>query len=146
MNKYGRRFWVALLASSVVMYLMSYCWHGLFLNDYSMIHVSQSVFLAAAAVVYLFIGLVVCRAFLLTPLDRISKHPIVRGPIAGVMTGFLMFLVVLVVGITYSRHASLEYLLLDLVWQILEQTVGGVIVGLAYMFVYEPAPELEEEE
>ncbi|TND02862.1 MAG: hypothetical protein FD123_4009 [Bacteroidetes bacterium] len=149
MNKYGKRFWVSLIASSLVMYGLSYCWHGLFLNDYSMMNVSQGIFLAAASVVYLFISLLVCRAFLLVQLDRISKHPMVRGPLAGALAGVLMFMIVVVVGITYSRNASVQYLALDLVWQIIEQTIGGVVVGLVYMYVYEPLPErmtFEDEE
>jgi len=149
MSKYGRRFWVSCLTSALLMYGLSYVWHGIFLNDYKIMNFPQGVFLAAAAVVYLFIGALVTRLFLFKQLDSVSRHPLLRGPVAGALCGLLMFLLVLVVGITFSRQSSTEYLLLDLVWQVLEQTLGGFAVGLSYMFVYEPLPEritVEEEE
>lgn len=141
MSKYGRRFWIAWLASSVGMYGLSYVWHGIFLNDYKIMNFPQGIFLAAAGVVYLFIGLLLTRFFISKWLDRISRQPLIRGMATGFGLGVIVYLVVLVAGVSFSRDESMQDLLLDLVWQPVEQTVGGGLVGLVFMFVFEPIPE-----
>lgn len=149
MIKYGRRFWISWLTSALAMYGLSYFWHGIFLNDYKIMHFPHGIFLAAAAVVYLFISLLITRFFISKMLDRISRQPLLRGMATGFAMGVIVYLVVLVAGVSFSRDESMQDLLLDLVWQPVEQTVGGIIVGLVYMFVYEPIPDRirpEEEE
>lgn len=149
MIKYGRRFWISWLTSALAMYGLSYFWHGIFLNDYKIMHFPQGIFLAASAVVYLFISLLITRFFISKLLDRISRQPLVRGMATGFGMGILVYFIVLVAGVSFSRDESMQDLLLDLVWQPVEQTIGGAIVGLVYMFVYEPIPDKirpEEEE
>lgn len=149
MSKYGRRFFISCLLSSVLMYGISYLWHGVILNDYVIMNFPKGIFLTAAAFVYLFIGVLVSRAFLFPQLDKISRHPLARGPIAGALVGLLMFMIVMVVGAAFTRSSGLQDIVLNLGWQVVEQAFGGFFVGLVYMFVYEPMPfpiHPEEEE
>ena len=123
------------------MYGLSYLWHGVFLNDYRIMHFPQGLFMVAAAIVYLFVGLLITRFFISKLLDRFTRHPLLRGMITGFGCGVIVYLTVLVAGVSFSRDASMQDLLLDLVWQPFEQTLGGALVGLVYMLVYEPIPE-----
>lgn len=138
MRKYGKRYFISLLASSIVMYGLSYCWHGLFLNDYQLIQYPLGIFLAAAAVAYLMIGALLGRLFIAPQLDRVSRHPLLRGPVAGVLTGVAVYVLALVIGVTYNKELDLKFIVMDVVWQAIEQAIGGFVTGLVYMFVYEP--------
>jgi len=49
-----------------------------------------------------------------------------------------------VVGVSFSTGSNLENLLLDIVWQIIEQSVGGIVVGIVHLFVFDPSVRFED--
>lgn len=126
------------LASSIVMFGLSYLWHGVFLNDYELIQYPKGIFISASAIVYLFIGLLLSRIFIADFLDKISRHPLLRGPAAGFAAGIMVYLIALVIGVTYNKGLDMKYIVMDVVWQGVEQAIGGLFVGLSYMFIFEP--------
>lgn len=143
--KYGRRFWISWLTSSMVMFGLSYCWHGIILNDYALLSFPIGIFIAAASVAYLFIGALVSRAYMVRFFDKLAEHPLARGPLVGAVCGLVVYALSLVVGITFSKHLDLKDLMLDVPWQVFEQAFGGVIVGLVHLLVFEPFFVPEEE-
>jgi hypothetical protein len=141
----SKRFFISCLASSLVMFIMSYIWHGLVLTDFSRLSYSKHLFLFFAALVYLIIGFVVAKSIDFKILEKYFKRkPIIRGAISGGMCGVAFFLIATVVGISFSTGSKIENLLLDVTWQIIEQTIGGVVVGIAHIFVYDPSVHLED--
>lgn len=135
------------------MFGLSYFWHGVFLNDYQLFmdnHQPGSfqliVYIGAAAIAYLFIGFLVGKAFQLKFFDKISEHPLLRGPAAGFACGLLVYVISIVVQINLTRGLEAKSMFLDFVWQGIEQSVGGFVVGLVYMFVFEPFHGAAEEE
>jgi hypothetical protein len=143
---YGKRFFISWIISSVLMFGLSYLWHGVVLNDYSQISYPLGIYLTAAAVAYLFIGFLVGRAFVIPFFDRISRHPLLRGPAIGFACGMLVYVISMVVQVSINKDMNLKYFLLDFTWQGIEQAFGGFIVGLVYMTVFEPLPFPVEEE
>lgn len=147
MNIYGKRFIISWICTTIVMFGLSYLWHGVFLYDYAMISYPIGIYLTAAAIAYIFIGFLVTRAFLLPVFDKISRHPLLRGPAIGFACGVMVYIVATVVHVTFNKDMDLKYLLLDITWQGIEQAFGGFIVGLVYMLVYEPSKyHVEEKE
>lgn len=128
------------------MFGLSYCWHGLFLNDYQLITYPLGIYLTAAAIVYLLIGFLMGRAFTMKLFDKISQHPLLRGPAVGFACGILVYLVATVVHVNFTKDLDLKYMLLDITWQGIEQGIGGLLVGIVYMTVFEPFPHPEMEE
>jgi hypothetical protein len=61
-------------------------------------------------------------------------HPLLRGSAAGIGIGLMIYMIALVIGVTLSRVVSLEYLLFDVCWQCIEQALGGLFIGLIYMY------------
>lgn len=53
---YGKRFMIAWICTTLVMFGLSYLWHGLFLNDYNLISYSKVVYFSFATVAYIFVG------------------------------------------------------------------------------------------
>lgn len=140
-----KRFFISWLAASAAMFLVSYVWHGIFLTDYSRLSYPVEIFLISASIVYLIIGFVVAKAIdLQYLLDNFNRKPILRGALSGAACGFMFFLMATVVGISFSTGSNIENLLLDVCWQIVEQTIGGIVVGLVHIFVYEPSASFED--
>jgi protein-S-isoprenylcysteine O-methyltransferase Ste14 len=135
------------ILSSLTMFGLSYIWHGIILNDYAILAYPFQIYLVSAAVVYLVIGFLLTRIFIAEFLDRISDKAIPRGLAAGAALGIIVYMVALVVGVTFNSGMELKYLLLDVVWQTAEQCLGGLVVGLVYLLVYEFIPlPMEQEE
>lgn len=141
----NKRFLFSWLFSSIVMYLLSYAWHGMFLNDYEKLNYPKEIFLVFAIFVYLIIGLLVARAtdasFLL---KKFKRKPLVRGVIAGASCGLALFIMSIVVGISFSSTAQLQNILFDLCWQVIEQTLGGVVVAIVHYSIFDPSVIFED--
>lgn len=140
-----KRFFISWLAASAIMFFISYVWHGLFLTDYSRLSYPQEVFLVIASIVYLILGFVVAKAIDTKMLEvHFKRKPIMRGAISGAACGFTFFLIATVVGVSFSTTSNIPNLLLDVTWQIVEQTIGGIAVGVVHLFVYDPSVSFED--
>lgn len=137
MRTYGKRFFIGWILCAIVMFGLSYLWHGVFLYDYDLITYNKAIYFTAASIAYIFIAFMVNRAFLIPWFDKISRHPLLRGPAVGFACGVLVYIVATVVHVTFNKDMDLKYLILDITWQGIEQAFGGFVVGLVYMLVYE---------
>lgn len=142
----SRRFLISWIASSLTMYLLSYVWHGIFLTDFSRLAYPKGLFLFFAAIVYLIIGFIVAKAIDVKILEaRFRRKPFLRGAISGAVCGICFFLIATVVGVSFSTGSKIENLALDISWQIVEQTIGGLVVGAAHFFVFDPSSFQEDQ-
>jgi hypothetical protein len=133
---------VSWIIAAVLMYVAFYFWHGVFLNDLNRITFSKGLFLGLAALVYLVISFVLYKTCESKLLEKYISHPMLRGIISGFMIGFVLFAVVTVLGISFSKNINVTYILADCAWQIAEQVIGGLIIGLGKILIFEPIPEL----
>ena len=142
---FSKRFIISCIASSLVMFLLSYVWHGILLTDFSRLTYSKHLFLFFAAVVYIILGFVVSMAVDSKVLDKhFKRRPVIRGAISGAVCGVALFMIATVVGISFSTGSKLENMLLDITWQVIEQTLGGIVAGLTHVFVYDAASHVED--
>lgn len=140
----NKRFFISCIASSLVMFVLSYVWHGMVLTDFSRLSYPRELFFIFAALVYVIIGFVVTKAFEFKFLEtRFRRKPIIRGALAGAMCGLAFFLIVTVLGVSFETGSKIQNLVLDVSWQTVEQTLGGIVVGLAHIFVFDPQAHLE---
>lgn len=120
------------------MFGASYLWHGVILTDFERMAYPKGIFLSVAALVYLLISFVVNKAYEMKFLsDRFPKMILVKGLIAGAICGALMFMVTMVVGVSFSNTLTIGNILLDLSWQMVEQSIGGAAIGGVHFFVYD---------
>ena len=145
MAKYGKRFLIGWIISSLSMFGLSYLWHGVFLNDYQLITYPLGIYLVCAAVAYLLIGFLVSRAFIIEYFDKVTRHPLGRGPFIGFICGVLVYIIATVVHVTFNKDMDLKYLFLDIFWQGVEQAFGGLMIGIVYMLVYEHTHHVGDE-
>ncbi len=118
------------------MYIVSYLWHGLALTDLQELTIPLGLYLALAGMVYLVIGLAL----------TIGTHKAVqyeyislKGPfpfsaaLIGAALGFFVYLVIFVLGMTFTKHGMM-HVVVDIVWQMFEQGIGGLAVSLGIIW------------
>ncbi len=140
--QYSLRFFISWIVAAIVMYAAFYTWHGIFLNDLDNINFPKAVFMGLAALVYLVISYIMYRAYSSKLLSRISSY-FLKGILVGAVLGFVLFAVVTVLGISFTKHITLTYLLADCAWQVIEQCFGGIIICVCQFLIFEPRPELD---
>ena len=140
-----KRFLISWIASSIVMFLLSYVWHGVFLTDFSRLSYPKELFLFFAVFVYLIIGFIVAKAIDVKLTENYFKRrPVLKGALTGAVLGFTFFIISTVVGVSFSTGSKLENLLLDVSWQVIEQSIGGAVVGIAHFFVFDSSAVIED--
>ncbi len=132
--KLNTRFFISWILGSIVMYALFYMWHGVFLNDFKKINFPMTWLLIFTSVAYITISFLTYAVFESKPMKNVYNF-FVRGIMSGALVGFIIFIVSTVVTISISRHLSAQHLILDCVWQITEQTIGGILMATVKVFV-----------
>ena len=135
--QYSSRFYISWLASAILMYASFVVWHGFFLNDLSYITFSKPLFFGLAGFVYLVISYLLYRVYEAKIFDRYFYGGVLRGVTAGFIIGVILFAIIAVLGISFTKYVNTTYLLADCLWQIAEQMIGGVVIGFGKLFLFE---------
>lgn len=131
-NLLERRFFLAWLLGAIVMYLASYAWHGVFLNDFARLTYPKDILLMSFALIYLITALVVVLMVKFVPF-KITHFK--KGVLFGCGAGFFLYLVAFSFGITFYASPAIEHILFDLAWQTIEGGMGGATIGGTYAVV-----------
>lgn len=133
---FRRRILFPWLLSAVVMMGISYAWHGLALTDISDLKIELWLYLVLTGLAYLFIGLVLTLAVhLLIEREWISMKSAfpMKTMFTGTIAGVGVYLVALASGLSFAGH-GIQHAVVDLLWQIIEQGIGGLMVGLGIVY------------
>ena len=136
----NKRFLISWLVASIVMFLASYLWHGVFLNDFARLSYPKAIFFFITSIVYLIIGFIVSKVYEIKHQSILQRKPRLKGVLTSAVCGLLIYLVTIVVGISFSKTMSPEYLLLDMGWQMFEQALGGLSIGFVHIFFTRRVP------
>ncbi|MCB9169389.1 MAG: hypothetical protein H6597_05825 [Flavobacteriales bacterium] len=132
-----RGFLVPWLLSAVVMFGLSYVWHGLALNDLQELQVPMGFYFTLAGLVYFIIGLgitlAVHQAILHQWIDLRKAFPF-TSMLVGAIIGFVVYLIVYVFGVSFTISNDMMHIAVDAIWQIVEQAVGGLMVSLGIIY------------
>ena len=130
-------FFLAWLFSALVMLGASYLWHGVILNDIERLNYPKEIYLTGSIITYLILGFVLTKIYLMKFPRPISKRPMLRGIISGASLGIVAYILSLVIGVSFSSSLTIKNILFDMTWQITEQIIGGIVVGIAYVAEFE---------
>jgi len=125
--KLNKGFFLSWILTFVFLYGISYLWHGVLLNDLSRVNYSIDFFLLLVAIVYFVISFVL--TFLIHFLEQFGKNKVRRGLMIGMPMGIFIYLITFVFGISFYSNPTLNHILFDLSWQVIEQALGGVVAG-----------------
>lgn len=138
--KLGQRFFISWISSAVIMFVLFYIWHGIFLNDFKRIQFPLTWFVTFAAFTYLIFGAGIFFLYESHLMKWIDNHW-VRGLVCGLIAGFSFFVIATIVNISITKNLSKEHLLVDCVWQMAEQSCGALIVVALKYIIREPIHE-----
>lgn len=125
--KLSKEFFLSWILTFVFLYGISYLWHGLLLNDLSRVNYSINFFLLLLAIVYFAISFVL--TFLIHFLAQFGKNKVRRGLMIGMPMGIFIYLITFIFGISFYSNPTLNHILFDLSWQVIEQAIGGAVAG-----------------
>ena len=134
--KWRKRYYGSWFIASILMFALSYLWHGIFLNDIDKITYPLGFYYGLAAFTYLCIGFIV--TMLATKVEFSSKK-YVNGAIFGGILGFFFYLLAFVLGISFTDGNELSHVAIDFMWQMVETGVGGLVAGYMYEVYVEHA-------
>lgn len=117
------------------MFTAFYLWHGWVLNDLNRLSFPVELFLIVASIVYLTIGFVVSKLYDARFIEKYNKRLFLKGFIIGALSGLFVFMITIVTGVSFSKVMSVEYILLDVSWQIIEQSIGGIAIAVIHFYV-----------
>ncbi len=137
--KLNIRFFISWIACALVMFILFYIWHGVFLNDFKRIKFPITWFVMFAALTYLIFGAGIYLLFE-SQIMRSIRSVFMRGLLCGVIAGFSLFMIATVVNISLTKHLSMQHLLVDCLWQIAEQTVGAMVIVVLRGFIHDSVP------
>ncbi len=131
-----RRILVPWLASTLVMYGLSFLWHGIALNDLRELKIPMGLYVALSAVAYLLIGLGVTFA-----MHQSIQHQWIgirqgfplKGLLLGAVFGFVVYLIAFIFGMSFTDR-KVMHILVDVLWQMVEQGFGGLVVSLGIIY------------
>jgi hypothetical protein len=118
------------------MFALSYLWHGLALTDINELRMSVGRYLILAGGAYLLIGLalsVAVRFGLSREWISLKRGFPLSCLVVGAVIGLLVYLVVFASGLSFAGH-GLRHVLVDVLWQVFEQAMGGLAVSLGMIY------------
>lgn len=118
------------------MYGLSYVWHGLALNDLKDLRVPVEFYFALSALAYAIISLVLTFA-----VHQAIQHDWISlkrafpfaAMLVGAIIGFAVYLIAYVFGMSFTGR-ELVHIVVDVLWQMVEQSLGGLAVSLGIIY------------
>jgi len=118
------------------MFGLAYLWHAYLLTDIDDIKYPLPFFLVLASIVYLLIGgaLFGIVNYLVTNKILAFNNMFPWKSMAiGAVLGFSVYLITFILGLSFNAH-GFEHIMVDFVWQMFEQAIGGLVVALAFIY------------
>jgi hypothetical protein len=136
----NKKFIISWILASLLMFGISYSWHGIYLNDVRTLNYPLTIYLISSAIAYLFIGFLLMRAYTSTFFIHLFRNFFVRGLICGATLGIVLYMTALVLGVTFTKNISLANIIIDISWQVFEQAFGGFFIATLHALVFDPVP------
>lgn len=118
------------------MFLLSWVWHGLALTDLQELPVPKPLYFGLAALVYLVIGfgltMIIHHSIQMEWVSLKTAFPLTSMAVGGA-AGFFVYLVIFVLGMSFAKH-DMMHILVDVIWQMVEQALGGLAVSLGIIY------------
>lgn len=126
------RLTISTIIGFAAMLTLFYGWHGIVLNDFSSLQYNPNIYLWLLFSLYLIVALALSLiiSIYIPRSNRFLKHTSI-----GVFAGFLIYLTAFVLGTSFS-NGRLEHVIIDFIWQMIEQGTGAAFISIYYSLVY----------
>jgi hypothetical protein len=124
------------LLAAVVMYALSFVWHGIALTDLQELRIPIALYLCLSGLVYLLIALgikmAVHHCIIHEWISLKRAFPLMSMAI-GAVVGFVVYLIVFILGMSFASR-DVVHIAVDILWQMVEQGMGGLMVSLGIIY------------
>jgi len=114
------------------MFGLFYLWHGFLLNDFKSLALPLSTYMGLAAIAYVLISLILTSLYQYVYIRKMKY----KGAMLGALLGFFIYFIAFIFGVSFNQGA-IHYVVVDFIWQMIEQGIGGVVIGFLYSLVTE---------
>ncbi len=131
-----RRILLPWLFSAVVMYALSFLWHGVALTDLQELRIPLPLYLALSGLVYVVLGLVITigvHQSIMHEWISLKRGFPLMSMLLGAAVGFVVYLLVFILGMSFASR-EVVHIVVDILWQMLEQGLGGLMVSFGLMY------------
>lgn len=118
--------------SAIIMFAISYYWHGVLLNDLEFISYDKTLFFGLLSILYLLIG--GALSFVLMAYKP-EENKVIKHFTIGVGAGFMIYLIAFVLGVSF-QGVGIEHTIVNFTWQMLEQGFGGFSISIYYIIAH----------
>jgi len=135
--KIHRGLFLPVFLSAGAMYLLSYIWHAMVLNDLNDLAVNRTPYLLMSglgyvllAVLLTFLGRYLIDAGVVDKNDPSIANAMLMGLVVGIMLGIALH----AMSLPLRGRFDTVHMLVDLGWQVVEQAIGGACAGIGIFF------------
>ncbi len=118
------------------MFLLSWVWHGLALTDLQELKIPKPLYFSLAGLVYLILGLGMTMGIhhaIHSEWISLKRAFPLSAMLVGGAVGFFVYLIIFVLGMSFAK-SGMMHVLVDVLWQMLEQGLGGLAVSLGIIY------------
>lgn len=116
---------ISVLLGALVMFFLSYTWHGVLLNDFKFLQYDRNIFLGLLALLYLFISGGISFVLMLYKPEEYKSFKHIS---IGIIVGFIINLIIFVLGLSLAGK-GLANNVINFTWQMFEQGFGALIIS-----------------
>jgi H+/Cl- antiporter ClcA len=118
---------------------LTFLWHNYVLHDFERLNRSKTKLLILSAIIAFIISFVMIKLYELDILVRLLKEkPLLRGLIVGVVCGLGYFFISTSLGFSFNTSDDFKNRVVDLIYQVFEQTIGGIVIAMVDISLYDP--------
>ena len=128
----AKKMLLAVVAGFAVMFLLSWLWHEFLMGDFYTANNSPGSY-AEPKIPFIMLGYFILALILayIYPLGYKGGSPVIEGLRFGIIMG-LLWVVPYNVVLFGLFESSGTVLMVDFVWHIVEEGIGGIVIGLVY--------------
>lgn len=118
------------------MFVLSWLWHGLALTDLEELRIPKALYFCLAGLVYLVLGFGLTFAIhtaIAHEWISLKRGFPFTSTLLGAALGFCVYLVIFVLGMSFTK-SGMVHVVVDVLWQMLEQGIGGLAVSLGIIY------------
>lgn len=117
---------ISTLLGALVMFILSYSWHGVILNDFKFIQYDRNIFLGLLALVYLFVSGGISFVLMLY---KPEENKTLKHFSIGLIVGFIINLIIFVLGLSLAGKGFANTVI-NFSWQMIEQGIGAFFISM----------------
>jgi hypothetical protein len=115
-----------------IMFGLSFLWHKFVLNDFARPDFDMDSYYLFAPLIYIILSFLIAFVIATDIMRLFIDNGLISGFFSGAICGLIIYFILLLSGVSYSKNLTTLNIITDIGWQIVEQGTGGIVLKLLY--------------